>query len=136
MAVNPFESIPSVMPPSLRQFQLRPAPGLLGSRSRLRFRYEPQSGVGAPPDPLRILRQGGSAFLAGLALALPVALVSIALAFVIAYCATVVLLLSFLGYWRETGRAIIDPGRLLVMISFTAVLAITSGVAAIVQLVG
>lgn len=89
----------------------------------------------APADPLRILRQGLVACLVGLALAVPVTLVSIALAFMIAYCAVGVLLLSFLGYWRETGRAIIQPGTLLVMISFIAALAVTALVAVIVDLV-
>jgi len=102
----------------------------------LRFRYEANRATAVRPEPQRILRHGASLFLLGLVLALGAASVSVALGFVAAYCATGVLLLSFLGYWRETGRPIIDPGRLLVMLSFTAVLAITSGVAAVVHLLG
>ena len=75
-------------------------------------------------------------FLGGLVLALVAALLNIGLAFMIAYFSTAALLLALLGYWRETGRAIIAPGTLLVLISFTLVLAVTSGVAAIVTITG
>lgn len=69
-------------------------------------------------------------FLAGLGLALLVALWNPGLAFLTAYLATGTLLLSLLGYWRETGHAIISPGMLLVLLSYTLVLAVTAGVAA------
>ena len=95
------------------------------------IRYARRHTESASADPLRILRWGVLAFLGGLSLALAAALLNAGLAFMIAYCSTGVLLLSLLGYWRETGRAIIAPGTLLVLISFTLVLAITSGVAAI-----
>lgn len=81
-------------------------------------------------DPLRILRRGAYMFLGGLCLALLAALWNPGLAFLAAYVATGLLLLSFLGYWRESGRAIISPGMLLVLISYTFVLAVVSGVAA------
>ncbi len=84
----------------------------------------------APSDSLSVLRQGVLVFLAGLNLALGAALLNAGLAFLLAYCATGALLLSLLGYWRQTGRAIIAPGTLLVLIALTFVLAITSGVAA------
>lgn len=99
-------------------------------RTPLSVRYaEPREGSEAA-DPLRILRRGAYMFLGGLSLALLASLWNAGLAFLAAYCATGLLLLSFLGYWRETGRAIMSPGTLLVLISFTFVLAVTSGVAA------
>ncbi len=74
--------------------------------------------------------------MAGLTAALLAALLSVGLAFFVAYCSVGVLLLSLLGYWRESGEAILSPGTLFVMILFTCVLAATSGVAAVVDLAG
>ena len=95
-----------------------------------RIRYERRHQESTRSDSLSILRQGVLVFLAGLNLALGAALLNAGLAFLLAYCATGALLLSLLGYWRQTGRAIIAPGTLLVLIALTSVLAITSGVAA------
>ena len=87
-------------------------------------------------DPLRIVRFGVWACLVGLAMAVPAALLSAGLAFLVAFCSVGVLLLSLLGFWRESGQAILSPGMLFVMILFTCALAATSGVAAVVDLVG
>lgn len=90
-------------------------------------RRRDQSNLG---DPLRVLRWGVLVFLAGLNLAVGAALLNAGLAFLLAYCSTGAFLLSLLGYWRQTGRAIIAPGTLLILIAFSFVLATTSGVAA------
>lgn len=98
--------------------------------TRLSVRYAEPRADGEAADPLRILKRGAYMFLGRLSLALPASLWNAGLAFLAAYVATSLLLLSFLGYWRENGRAIVSPGMLLVLISYTFVLAVTSGVAA------
>ena len=105
----------------------------LATDQRIRLRAPSQQAEVRSPDPVRILSWGVRVFLAGLSLALVAALLSAGLAFMVAYCATGALLISLLGYWRETGKAIIAPGTLLVLIAFTAALAITSGIAAVVR---
>ena len=72
----------------------------------MEIRYVRRHTESASADPLRILRWCVLAFLGGLSLALAAVLLNAGagLAFMIAYCSTVVL--ALLWYWREAGRAI------------------------------
>lgn len=135
MAMNRIGHARSAMPVGAGGVRQRLGRERLASISPLRVRYEREAvSADTPPDPLRILRRGLVLFLVGLVLAPVAALVSTGLMFMLAYASTSWLLLSFLGYWRETGRAVVRPGTLFVLILFLCALTITAGIAAVADL--